>query len=79
MATVGKARAVVEIGRFRSAGFWAWLLWAGVHIFFLIGYRNRFRVMSEWIWYYLTQQPGARLIFRSRLMNKTGADSPVAP
>jgi NADH dehydrogenase len=70
MATVGKARAVVEIGRFRSSGILAWLLWASVHIFFLIGFRNRFRVMSEWIWYYVTQQPGARLIFRGRIERK---------
>jgi NADH dehydrogenase len=63
MATVGKARAIVELKRFRFAGILAWLLWAVVHIFFLIGFRNRFRVMSEWIWYYVTYQPGARLIF----------------
>ncbi|MGH7233674.1 MAG: NAD(P)/FAD-dependent oxidoreductase [Nitrospiraceae bacterium] len=66
MATIGKAKAVAQIGRFRTAGLFAWLLWSLVHIFFLIGFRNRFRVMSEWIWYYLTFRPGARLI-HSRL------------
>jgi NADH dehydrogenase len=71
MATVGKARAVVEFGRFRFSGVMAWLLWAGVHIFFLIGFRNRFRVMFEWVWYYVTQQPGARLIFRGRVERKS--------
>jgi NADH dehydrogenase len=63
LATIGKAKAVAEIGRFRTAGVFAWLVWSVVHIFFLIGFRNRFRVMSEWIWYYLTFRPGARLIY----------------
>jgi NADH dehydrogenase len=70
MTTVGKARAVVELRRFRFSGLLAWLLWAVVHIFFLIGFRNRFRVMSEWIWYYLTYQPGARLIFGATIGKK---------
>jgi NADH dehydrogenase len=70
MATVGKARAVVELGRVRFSGVLAWLFWAVVHIFFLIGFRNRFRVMSEWIWYYLTYQPGARLIFGATIGKK---------
>jgi NADH dehydrogenase len=65
LATVGKARAVMEFGRLRFAGVFAWMLWAVVHIFFLIGFRNRFRVMSEWLWYYLTNQPGARLVYWS--------------
>ncbi|MGQ0810298.1 MAG: NAD(P)/FAD-dependent oxidoreductase, partial [Nitrospiraceae bacterium] len=63
MATIGKAKAVAHIGRLKTAGLLAWLLWSFVHIFFLIGFRNRFRVMSEWIWYYLTYKPGARLLF----------------
>jgi NADH dehydrogenase len=63
MATIGRAKAVAQIGRFRTAGVFAWLLWSLVHIFFLIGFRNRFRVMSEWIWYYVTFRPGARLIY----------------
>ena len=41
----------------------AWVLWALVHIFFLIGFRNRIRVMSEWIWYYFTYKPGAQLTY----------------
>jgi len=70
LATVGKARAVMELGRLRFSGFIAWILWALVHIFFLIGFRNRFRVMSEWIWYYLTYQPGARLVYWSTIDRK---------
>ena len=63
MTTIGRAKAVAEIGPFRVAGLAAWVLWALVHIFFLIGFRNRIRVMSEWIWYYFTSKPGAQLIY----------------
>ena len=63
MATIGRAKAVAEVGQFRFSGLIAWLLWSFVHIFFLIGFRNRFRVMSEWIWYYFTYKPGAQLIY----------------
>ena len=51
LATIGKAHAVAQIGPFRTVGLLAWLLWSVVHIFFLIGFRNRLRVMFEWIWY----------------------------
>ncbi len=63
MTTVGRAKAVAEIGRLRLSGLIAWLLWSLVHIFFLIGFRNRLRVMSEWVWYYFTYKPGAQLIY----------------
>lgn len=63
LATIGRAQAVAQIGLFRFSGLIAWLLWCMVHIFFLIGFRNRVRVMSEWIWYYLTFKPGARVIY----------------
>lgn len=63
LATIGRAKAVAEFGPLRLSGMWAWCLWCFVHIFFLIGFRNRFRVMSEWVWYYLTFKAGARLIY----------------
>ncbi|MGE3979348.1 MAG: NAD(P)/FAD-dependent oxidoreductase, partial [Nitrospira sp.] len=63
LATIGRAQAVAQFGSIHTSGLFAWLLWCVVHIFFLIGFRNRFRVMSEWVWYYLTFKPGARLIF----------------
>ena len=66
LATIGKAHAIAQIGRLRTVGVLAWLLWCVVHIFFLIGFRNRLRVMFEWAWYYLTRQPGARLIIGRR-------------
>ena len=63
LATIGRAKAVAQIGRLHVSGLFAWLLWCIVHIFFLIGVRSRLRVMSEWIWYYVTFKPGARLLF----------------
>jgi NADH dehydrogenase len=63
LATIGRAQAVAQIGPLHASGFLAWTLWCIVHIFFLIGFRNRIRVMSEWTWYYLTFKPGARLLF----------------
>ncbi len=62
LATIGRAAAVADLGWIRVSGFIAWLLWLGVHIFFLIGFRNRFIVMLEWAWSYFSNQRGARLI-----------------
>lgn len=62
MATIGRSRAVAQIGRWKFAGFFAWVLWGVVHVLFLIGYRNRFAVMAQWIWDYVTFAKGARLI-----------------
>lgn len=63
LATIGRAKAVAQLGPFALSGVVAWLAWSFIHIFFLIGLRNRFRVMFEWIWYYVTFKPGARLIY----------------
>jgi NADH dehydrogenase len=62
LAVIGRGRAVADIGRFHFSGFFAWLTWIFVHIFFLIGFRNRIIVLMEWAWSYLTFQRGARLI-----------------
>ena len=64
MATIGRAAAVAVVGRFRLSGLLAWLAWLFVHIAFLIGFRNRFLVLFEWAWAYLSWQRGARLITR---------------
>jgi NADH dehydrogenase len=69
MATIGRAAAVAVVGRLRLSGLPAWLAWLFVHITFLIGFRNRFLVLFEWAWAYLSWQRGARLItgpWRSR-------------
>ena len=62
IATIGRKTAVVEVGRLRLTGFAAWILWCLAHIYFLIGFRNRFSVALNWTWNYLTFQRGARLI-----------------
>ncbi len=62
MATIGKAKAVAMIKGLKLSGLLAWFAWSVVHIFFLIGFRNRFRVFAEWIWYYITNRQGTRLI-----------------
>jgi NADH dehydrogenase len=63
MAVIGRASAVAEFpGGFGLWGYPAWLAWCFVHIFFLIGFRNRLVVMFEWAWAYFTWQRGARLI-----------------
>ena len=62
LATIGRAAAVADFGKFRMSGFLAWLAWLAIHIFFLIGFRNRFLVITQWAWAYVTYQRGARLI-----------------
>ena len=62
LATIGRAAAVADLGRLHLHGFIAWLTWLLVHIFYLIGFRNRFLVISEWAWVYLWNDRGARLI-----------------
>jgi NADH:ubiquinone reductase (H+-translocating) len=62
MAVIGKAKAVAQIGRFEFGGFFAWLLWGGIHIAFLIGFRNRMQVLLSWFWNWLLNARDARLI-----------------
>jgi NADH dehydrogenase len=62
LATIGRRAAVVELGPIRLKGFIGWLFWSVVHIYFLIGLRNRFIVAVTWMWGYITFQRGARLI-----------------
>ena len=62
LATIGRKAAVADFGRVQLAGLPAWLLWAVAHIWFLIGWRNRFVVGLNWLWNYVTFERGARLI-----------------
>ena len=62
LATIGRARAVADFGRIRFGGFIAWLAWLAIHIFYLIGFRNRFFVLAGWAWQYLTFRRGVRII-----------------
>jgi len=65
MATIGRSRAIAQIGRFRSSGLLAWLGWLALHITVLIGFRNRFSVLVSWIYSYVFVRRGSRLITRS--------------
>jgi NADH dehydrogenase len=62
MATIGRSRAVVEVGSLRLSGFLAWLFWLLVHIYYLIDFRNRVLVLVDWTWAYFAYERGARLI-----------------
>lgn len=64
LATIGRSAGVADLGRLRFWGFPAWAAWLGIHVFFLIGFRNRFAVMSQWAWSYITRDRSARLIVR---------------
>ncbi|MEO8925675.1 MAG: NAD(P)/FAD-dependent oxidoreductase [Caulobacteraceae bacterium] len=66
LATIGRKAAVVDLGPVRLTGFVGWLFWSAIHIYFLIGLRNRFIVAFTWLWSYLTLQRGARLIVGGR-------------
>jgi len=62
LATIGRRAAVVEVGRIQLKGFIGWVFWSAVHIYFLIGIKNRFVVAITWLWSYVTFKRGARLI-----------------
>jgi NADH dehydrogenase FAD-containing subunit len=71
LATIGRRSAVADFGRVKVTGAAAWCLWGAVHVFFLVGVRNRLSVMLGWAWSYLTFDVGVRLI------TETGADQPT--
>jgi NADH dehydrogenase len=66
MATIGRKRAVAEVGRLKLSGFLAWAAWLMVHIFYLIDFRNRILVLLDWAWAYFSYRRGSRLITGSR-------------
>jgi NADH dehydrogenase len=67
MAVIGRASAVADVGPLKASGLFAWLMWIFLHIFWLIGFRNRIAVMSEWAWAYATLQRRVRIITGERL------------
>jgi NADH:ubiquinone reductase (H+-translocating) len=89
LATIGRAAAVAQFGKFELSGYFAWLAWLFVHILFLIGFRNRVIVMIQWAWSYLTYERGARLITGSnelpgwteseRLLETSASTAPPVP
>ena len=62
MATIGRSKAIAHLAGMKFKGLIAWMMWLGLHVFFLIGFRNRFAVMFSWFWAYLTRERSARLI-----------------
>lgn len=62
MATIGRRKAIADLAGMQFKGFVAWLMWLFLHVMFLIGFRNRFAVMFEWFWAYMTRERSARLI-----------------
>ena len=62
MATIGRNKAIAQIGKIHLSGVIAWLAWLFIHILYLIGFRNRMLVLTEWAWSYITGQGGSRLI-----------------
>lgn len=79
MATLGRKSAVALLGKLKLSGLLAWLAWLLIHIFFLIGFRNRFVVLFDWAWAYLTYQRGARVILHEQgiLADTVGATPTV--
>lgn len=62
MATIGRSKAVAEIGKFHFSGYLAWIAWLFVHLVFLVGFRNRVSVFMQWMYSYITYKRGARII-----------------
>ncbi len=62
MATIGRKKAIAQAAGMKFRGFIAWLMWLFLHVYFLIGFRNRISVMFAWFWAYLTRERSARLI-----------------
>src|SRR5262249_23716649 len=62
LATIGRSKAVADLGRLHLSGWIAWFAGLTIHIFFLIGFRNRIVVLLDWAWLYFTHERGARLI-----------------
>ncbi|HEY3044361.1 MAG TPA: NAD(P)/FAD-dependent oxidoreductase [Vicinamibacterales bacterium] len=67
MAVIGRGSAVADIGPVETSGFLAWIFWLFLHIFWLIGFRNRLAVLGEWAWSYITMQRRVRLITGEKL------------
>jgi NADH dehydrogenase len=78
LATIGRAAAVAEFGRLHISGLPAWLVWVGVHIMYLIGFRNRILVMIQWAWAWLFYQRGIRLITGETSLQLRRARAPNA-
>ncbi|HEY1089870.1 MAG TPA: NAD(P)/FAD-dependent oxidoreductase [Burkholderiaceae bacterium] len=75
LATIGRRAAVADVGRFQLSGYFAWLFWLTVHIYFLIGFRNRLVVLMDWAWAYWSFQRYARVIAEPAAVQDIGVQS----
>jgi len=66
LATIGRASAIAAVGKLKLSGYPAWLFWLFVHVYFLIGFRNRLVVLTDWAWAYWTYERYARIIIGVR-------------
>jgi NADH dehydrogenase len=65
LATIGRRAAVGQIGRWRFRGFFGWVVWLVVHLYYLIGFENRLKVMLRWGWYYVRLDRPVRVVVRA--------------
>jgi NADH dehydrogenase len=79
MATIGRSAAVAQIGKFEFSGFIAWLAWLGIHLIFLVGFRNKIAVLIQWFYSYITYKRGARIIANTNLGEPAAAPSNPKP
>ncbi|WGD30495.1 NAD(P)/FAD-dependent oxidoreductase [Ancylobacter sp. WKF20] len=79
LATIGRNSAVVKLGRFELTGFLGWVFWGIVHVYFLIGTRNRLAVGTTWLWNYVTNQRAARLITGDTTAGEHRPAAPASP
>ena len=79
MATIGRSRAILDVGRLHLAGFPAWVLWLIIHIYYLTGFKNRVLVVAQWAWSYLTFGRGARLIVNKEWRFGKSAENTDSP
>jgi len=77
MATIGRNKAVVQLPRLKFGGFAAWVVWMFVHLFSIIGFRNKLVVFSNWVWNYFTYDRGIRLIIRPFIKRKAAKNKSI--
>ena len=71
LATIGRRRAVAHVGRIKTSGFPAWLLWLFIHILFLVGFRRKLSVFLAWTWSFFANTRGSRVMFET--LNRASA------
>jgi NADH:ubiquinone reductase (H+-translocating) len=70
MATIGRHKAVVDLPFWRFQGFFAWFVWLFIHLFAIIGLKNKIFIFINWVWSYITYDQALRLIIRPRVKNR---------